>query len=391
MKIKLTNHYVERAKAESGKRTIIRDTELIGFCLRISQSSKVFLCEKRLKGKIIKVTIGSYPAVSVLDARDAAREILSKIERGIDPREEINAEVIKSVTLGHAFEKFIEIRRLKPLTVKDYTGLINRHYSDWLDYQVILITKDMVIDRHQLIGLNSGKTTANRAARVLRSVLNFTIAKYEVNNEPILKDNPVNVISKTKAWNKNNRKTGYLKVNQIKPWFKAVGEIRNPCVRDYFQFVLLTGCRRTEAAEIQWSSVSLDDRTFTILDPKNRNDIELPMSDYVVCLIKNRLMNVENDFVFPAKSASGHIEEPKKHYYTIEKKIGIRITIHDLRRSFITIAESLDISHYALKALVNHSSGNDVTAGYIQMNVERLREPMQRITDYIIEHADIGF
>ena len=61
----------------------------------------------------------------------------------------------------------------------------------------------------------------------------------------------------------------------------------------------------------------------------------------------------------------------------------MHFTLHDLRRTFITIAESLDIPAYALKRLLNHKDSNDVTAGYIVSDVNRLREPMQRITDFI--------
>jgi len=64
---------------------------------------------------------------------------------------------------------------------------------------------------------------------------------------------------------------------------------------------------------------------------------------------------------------------------------GVEFTVHDLRRTFITIAESLDISAYALKRLMNHKMGGDVTAGYIVTDVERLRKPMQLITDYILK------
>ena len=56
-----------------------------------------------------------------------------------------------------------------------------------------------------------------------------------------------------------------------------------------------------------------------------------------------------------------------------------------LRRTFITIAESLDIPYYALKRLLNHSQANDVTAGYIINDVERLREPMDKISNKIQE------
>jgi len=54
-------------------------------------------------------------------------------------------------------------------------------------------------------------------------------------------------------------------------------------------------------------------------------------------------------------------------------------------RTFITVAEECEMSVYALKALVNHSLGRDVTAGYIQFCPERLREPMQRVTDRLKE------
>jgi hypothetical protein len=56
-----------------------------------------------------------------------------------------------------------------------------------------------------------------------------------------------------------------------------------------------------------------------------------------------------------------------------------------LRRTFITIAESLDIPAYALKRLLNHKMNNDVTAGYIISDVERLRAPMQKVTDYMLK------
>ena len=60
---------------------------------------------------------------------------------------------------------------------------------------------------------------------------------------------------------------------------------------------------------------------------------------------------------------------------------------HDLRRTFITVAESLDIPVYAIKHLVNHKMNNDVTAGYVIIDTERLRAPMQKITDFLLSAA----
>jgi hypothetical protein len=63
--------------------------------------------------------------------------------------------------------------------------------------------------------------------------------------------------------------------------------------------------------------------------------------------------------------------------------------LHDLRRTFITIAEGLDIPAYALKRLLNHKMTQDVTAGYIVMDVERLRKPMQLISEHILKLTNV--
>ena len=62
-------------------------------------------------------------------------------------------------------------------------------------------------------------------------------------------------------------------------------------------------------------------------------------------------------------------------------------TLHDLRRTFTTVAEHLDVSYYALKRLLNHRMSGDVTAGYVVKDVERLRGPMDLITEHMTAKA----
>ena len=81
--------------------------------------------------------------------------------------------------------------------------------------------------------------------------------------------------------------------------------------------------------------------------------------------------------------------ESRKQIDKVVASSSVQLTIHDLRRTFITMAESLDIPAYALKRLLNHKMHNDVTAGYIVSDVERLRSPMQKITHYILKRMGI--
>lgn len=133
-------------------------------------------------------------------------------------------------------------------------------------------------------------------------------------------------------------------------------------MRHFLTFLLFTGLRRGEASSLKWKDIDFNDRTFTIQKTKNGDPLTLPIGDHIFELLQDRWGHYGNyDYVFPGSGKSGHLAEPKKGIYRVAETTGINFTCHDLRRTFITIAESLDISAYALKRLVNHRV-SDVTS-----------------------------
>jgi integrase len=387
--IKLTKYIVEKIPYTESGQIFYRDSELKGFGLRVGTSTKTFFCEKKIAGKAERVTVGTFPTLTVETARRMAQETIIKMMNGESISQNRQDARLKSVTLSEVYDSFKSSRDLKSKTLQGYDEVMRNSYGDWRDIQVSLITKDMVEARHSLLSTTRGKPFANRSARTLRSILNFAMGKYELSNgEPLLNENPFVRISKTKQWHRIARRTGHLKPNEFPLLFAELEKVSNPIVSDFIKFVLFTGCRRQEASSLMWSNVNAGNNSFVISDSKNHNPLELPLTSYLLELMTRRRAAKVNDFVFPAKSKSGHIEEPKKTVIAIGEAIEHHFTIHDLRRTYVTVAESLDISHYALKALVNHkANGSDVTSGYIQLSVDRLREPMQRITDFILKNA----
>jgi integrase len=163
-----------------------------------------------------------------------------------------------------------------------------------------------------------------------------------------------------------------------------VRALSDTTARDYFLFVLFTGTRREEAATLQWENVNFREHTFTLLDTKNGEDVTLPMSSYVEDILENRRSNTT--YVFENQTKPGYFTSQKRPTDLVRNNSGIYFSLHDLRRTFLTIAESLDISQYTLKRLVNHKvSSNDVTAGYIISDPQRLGKATQSITDQILE------
>lgn len=110
----------------------------------------------------------------------------------------------------------------------------------------------------------------------------------------------------------------------------------------------------------------------------------MPLTDFLYSLLESRKAPANSHYVFAGKGKAGYLIEPRSQVQKVAEACGVPFTLHDLRRSYITIAESIDISAYALKRLANHKMSNDVTMGYIVNDVERLREPMERITNHIL-------
>ena len=156
-------------------------------------------------------------------------------------------------------------------------------------------------------------------------------------------------------------------------------------VKDYLLLVLFTGLKRQEAARLKWNDIDFNNNTLTVADTKNHLNHTLPLSNFLFELLQSRYnANATNSkFVFSGNSKAGYLVEPQEQIKAIVKMSGITFTIHDLRRTFITIAESIDIPAYTLKRLLNHKS-QDITNSYICIDVERLRKPMQLITNKIL-------
>ncbi|WP_262964267.1 tyrosine-type recombinase/integrase [Methylobacter psychrophilus] len=386
--MKLTKPVVTNFEFTEKGQVFYWDDEIAGFGMYVGTKSKTWCVQQRIGNKTKRVVLGKYPTMTAEQARTAAKKGIGALASGIDTVQEKREQNIKAVTLGEVFEAFLDVRQLKPKTVRDYQGVMNNIYPDWQKLPITDITRDAVERRHKKIGTERGEAYANLGARTLRSVLNYASAKYETGKGlSILPENPVKRISQTRSWYKVERRTGHLKSHQLQAWFDAVLNVDNPTIRDYLLFVLLTGTRKDESAKLQWADIDLIDNSYILRDPKNGRPMQLPLSDYLTDMLTTRKANSTSPFVFPGDGVRGYLVEPKRQLAKIIEKTDMPFAMHDLRRTFVTIAESLDISSFAVKALVNHKSADDVTSGYIQMNVERLRKPMQTITDFILKSA----
>jgi integrase len=389
--MKLTKLVVDNLDTPKDRDQVFyRDDILKGFAVRVTSNGvKSFIVEKLVNGKVRRMTLGRYGELTVELARKEAQKLLGKIATGIDPIAEKKSVKMQAVTLGDTFKDYLATRKeLKPNTLYNYTNIMNLVFSDWKSKLLLSITKDNVAKRHTHLGEKHGAAYANAAMRVLRLLFNFAAGQYEDGQgHSLITENPVKRLSQTRAWYRVKTRQTYIKPHELTAWYQAVLELQNETLRDYLLLLLMTGLRRQEAAQLKWDHIDFKAKTLVVHDTKNHQPHNLPLSDYLYEFLQKRKDSVVDDsvYVFPGAGKGGYIIEPRKQMARVTKASGVQFTVHDLRRTFITTAESLDISAYALKRLLNHKMNNDITAGYIVTDVERLRKPMQQITDHFVK------
>lgn len=363
-----------------------RDEKIPELRLRVTSTGvKSFSVFKRVSGgRPVRITLGKYPGLSPIRARTLALKHLAELSDGVNPNENRRVEAMSAVTLGEAFEDYKRARKLKVSTLRGYEGVVKNHLKKLVNKPLMEIDRRVIVDVHEAI---SSKAQADLTMRVLRAIFNF--AKYEYcrkEGSSIFPENPVEILSHRKQWNNVRRRQTHLRPGELSGFYKALQEVRQKetptgqSICDAMLFALFTGLRRGEIFSLRWESVNLRAAIFTVYDTKNGLPLELPITKHIDELFRKQRGRISSEFVFAAENEYGQVREPKKVVAKVKELSDSHCDFHDLRRTFATMAEHLDVGSYKLKRLMNHSTGrDDVTAGYIILTAETLRQSAEKI------------
>jgi integrase len=136
-----------------------------------------------------------------------------------------------------------------------------------------------------------------------------------------------------------------------------------------------------------WDDIDFKNKLLRVYDTKNGEDHTLPLTDYLVELLTARKENSQGDYVFPGYNPQKALVNANKQVRRVIDDSGVQFILHDLRRTFASYAGNLCIQHSTIKRLLNHKEKDVTTKHYIQYSIETLRDPMQEITDYILEKS----
>jgi hypothetical protein len=219
-RIKITKRAVDaiplQAPGQSPK--FYRDSELVGFGLKVTEHSKVFIAERRVNGKVRRVTIGTYGAWTPDNARAKAQQLLAEMAQGEVPTDKKRQERVRGVTLREAFQQYVQVRGLTPKTITEYRRAVDLYLTDWANRPLATITREMVSTRFNHLAEERGAATANAVMRSLRAILNFAMYQYGTAERPLLRENPTLTLSLTRAWKRVPRRQGCLRPADRQPF-----------------------------------------------------------------------------------------------------------------------------------------------------------------------------
>jgi integrase len=412
---RLTKSIIDSLVAAPGEaQTFYWDSELTGFGLRVSSHGHKSFVVKRRNHRMVLDRVG---VVSLEEARQRAIEFMAQVGRGEDPVEarrqgaqQARQRAKSDLSVREVWQAYTTAKKqLRDRTRVEYGYALQTYCSDWIDHPIRSLTREFISDEHTRIRavvarrrasrLATGNSTANGVMRVVRALWNFAAEQELV---PDLGRNPVGSLSVNRAWYPEVVREDFVPAADLPVFYGAVMDYRSPrlsdstALRDLVRLMLFTGLRLNEARCLRWKNI--DERRGLIRlsaeETKAKRRLDLPISPYVAGLLAGRPRT--HDWVFPGERS--HVVDPRPVLRQAASRISSMhdshggsstyYSPHSLRRTFVTVAESLNLSAYTLKALVNHSFGSDVTAGYIGRDIERLREGMSQVADRLLVLID---
>ena len=344
------------------------DEEVKGLGLRVSSSGrKTWVLMYRVRGdkRLRRASLGTYPTISLADARDRARDDLRAAAKGHDPAAERKAGR-EAETFGELAEEYIEryAKKRKKSWYKDQQALdrdllprFRRRKAAGIKRREVIALLEEIADRGAPVG-------ANRTLEIMRRIFNWGI------EQEIVTVNPAQRIKKVGVETQRER---VLSDDEIRAVWAAL-EDETPGMRDLFRLRLLTAQRPGEVSRLRWQDIDLKAGWWTIPSEfsKNRLTHRVPISPPVVNIIRDHAKRAEgSDWVFPSPTGKGPLRAVWRAMRNIRKQTGVDFVPHDLRRTAASrMTGDLGIARLTVGKLLNHVE-TTVTSTYDRHSYDR--------------------
>ena len=301
---KFSDRSIARLKPPPDGRAEYWDEDLPGFGLRITaKGTKTWQLLYRKDGRKRRLTLGSYPALSLQLARKAASDAQAAIARGHDPASERHALTGGPLTFEGLARAYIEryAKRRKKSWRADAAMIENDLIKAWGRRPADSIARRDVIAMLEDVMARGHPYAANRRLALIRKMFAWAIEVDLVSASPA---------AGVSAPAREETRTRILSDHEIAVLWRAWTDMGWP-YGFIFKLILLTAQRRSDIASLRLKDIGFTSQIWT--PPLAKSDAgqahELPLSTAVLEILA-ALPRARGELVFPsradkAKSVSG--------------------------------------------------------------------------------------
>ncbi len=397
---KLTELELKKAAVKEDKDYNLSDGDGLYFIVR-RNGSKFFRLDFRYGGKRLSMSLGTYPKISLKEARDKKDECKKLLSENINPISEKRVKKSsESLTLGMIIDEWLELRAKSSseATVTQNRRML-KNITNWLGNIAIKDIKRVdiinILEKIQNKGIIE---TAHRLLSLMNKIYMFAVTKEYIEHNIFADIDKKSVLIPS---NKNIHHPAITIPSEIKELLKDINSIEEKFKSDIsvifiFKIIPYVFVRSENIRLMRWDELDLEKGIWEIPKEKMKTHIAFvcPLSRHAIDIIKQiePYSRHRSGFVFPSPSKNDRGVSGATLSDTLNR-LGYknRHTFHGFRSMFSTNAYECYKEHGfhsdIIESCLAHKEKNRVKASYNRESkykyFEEKKELMQWWADWL--------
>lgn len=355
-----------------------------GFGLRVyAGGGKSFFLNYWLAGRERRHTIGTFPNWSITAAREEAKDLRKRVDRGEDPAGEKRVRR-EAPTVQDLIDRYIEHhlprKSANPVRRNDEKRVL-AEIGEKLGRRtkVADIHGGDIADMHRRITESGRPVRANRIVGITSKLFALSLVPLAGENTPWRN---ASLGNPCKGVERNHEEARERFFSQAE--LTAIGEALNKysgVAADCVRLIMLTGCRPAEAMKATWEEFDAEPGYWVkpSAHTKQRKTHRLPLNPAAIEIIDRLRKKRSDKWVFPSDKKDGHLTGIWHVWEHVRKETGINnARLYDLRHTFASVGAGGGLSLPIIGKLLGHSQAR-TTQRYAHLADDPLREATEKI------------
>ena len=352
----------------------------------------------RIDHKSREMGLGTFPEISIVDARQKAEDnrrlVLNKIDPIDDKRKQEVLRKQQNKKFSFIANLYISAKKKEewrnPKSEQQWRNTITNYAVPYLDKKPLIdINTD---DIHELLlPIWSSKTeTARRLQQRLFRIFGFAkIKKWYVKDNPALWKGGLQEVMPDPYKIHKVISFASLKHNEIGKFYQAISDLNLIAVYA-LRLLILTATRTKEVIESRFDEFDLDKKIWTIPEHKMKTGIEhkVLLSDEAINIINLMRKRHNHEYLFHNSTTGRHISNGAMLVFLKKQFPHLKVTVHGFRATFKTWAEETgNYQHHAIEFCLAHQLPSKVEKAYLRTNLtEKRKQIMDDWEKYVLSN-----